>query len=100
LSGHIERPKVGPSVDDAKLEKFRDLLEQNHQWPDFYTFKFIVKAENQDQLIALLEGHDIQVRASDKGNWVSITTRLFVAHTDQVIEVYRVVAVVPGLMSL
>lgn len=100
LSGHIERPKVGPPVDDAKLEKFRELLEHNHQWPDYYTFKFIVKAESHDQVLALLIGHEIQLRTSDKGTWISITSRLFISHTDQVLEVYRVVATVPGVMSL
>ena len=40
-------------MDDAKIEKFRELLEQNHQWPDFYTFKFIVKAEDQDRVHGL-----------------------------------------------
>ncbi len=87
-------------MDDAKIEKFRELLEQNHQWPDFYTFKFIVKSEQHHQVIALLEGHEIQIRESDKGTWISITSRLFISSTDQVLEVYRVVAQIPGVMSL
>jgi uncharacterized protein len=87
-------------MDHANDEKFRELLDQNHQWPDFYTFKFIVKAEDKDRIVELLKGHEIQVRESGKGNYVSITSRLYVSTTDEVIEVYRLIAAIPGVMSL
>lgn len=85
---------------DDKSEKFRDLLEQNYQWPDYYTFKFIVKAEDQDRVIQLLEGHEVQLKVSEKGNYISITSRLYVSTTDDVIAVYEAVALIPGVMSL
>jgi len=85
---------------DDKSEKFRELLDQSYQWPDFYTFKFIVKIENRDQVVALLDGHDVQFKNSEKGNYVSITSRLFVQSTDDVIAVYEAIAQIPGVMSL
>lgn len=85
---------------DDKSEKFRDLLEQNYQWPDYYTFKFIVKAEDQEQVLKLLDGHEVQFKVSEKGNYISITSRLLVNSTDDVIAVYEAVATIPGVMSL
>lgn len=85
---------------DEKTAKFRELLDQNHQWPDYYTFKFIVKAEDQDKVLALLEGHEIQLRPSEKGNYVSITSRLYVESTDEILEVYQIVSAIPGVMSI
>ena len=87
-------------MSDDKIAKFRDLLDQQHQWPDFYTFKFIVKAEDQDKVLAFLEGHEIHLRPSEKGNYVSITSRLYVSSTDEVLLVYQLVSGVPGVMSM
>ena len=80
--------------------KFRELLEQNYQWPDFYTWKFIVKVDSQSQVEALLVGHEISVKISGKGNYVSITSRKFVQTTEEVLEVYRLISTIPGVMSL
>ncbi|MFP5457746.1 MAG: DUF493 family protein [Bacteriovoracia bacterium] len=85
---------------DANHEKFRELLDQNYQWPDFYTWKFIVKVDSHDRVVALLVGHEVSIKTSGKGNYVSITSRKFVATTDEVIEVYRLIATIPGVMSL
>ena len=87
-------------MSDDKSEKFRELLDQTYQWPDFYTFKFIVKVENRDQVVALLGGHEVQFKVSEKGNYVSITSRLLVNTTEEVLKVYEAVALVPGVMSL
>lgn len=85
---------------DPKTEKFRELLDQSYQWPDFYTFKFIVKTEDKDRVIELLTGHEVQLKASEKGNYVSITSRLFVKNTDEVLAVYQLIGAIPGVMSL
>lgn len=87
-------------MSDSQHEKFRELLEQNYQWPDFYTWKFIVKVDSQSRVEALLVGHDISIKISEKGNYVSITSRKFVQSTDEVLEVYRLMASIPGVMSL
>jgi hypothetical protein len=87
-------------MSDPKHEKFRELLDQNYQWPDFYTWKFIVKVESQNHVLALLDGHEITVKTSEKGNYVSITSRKLVKTTDEVLEVYSLISKIPGVMSL
>lgn len=85
---------------DPNHLKFRELLDQNHQWPDFYTWKFIVKVDSHHRVVAMLEGHEITIKTSEKGNYISITSRKFVTSTDEVMEVYRLIASIPGVMSL
>lgn len=87
-------------MSDPKHENFRELLDQNYQWPDFYTWKFIVKVEIQNHVLALLDGHEISVKISEKGNYVSITSRKFVKATDEVLEIYSLISKIPGVMSL
>ena len=85
---------------DPNHLKFRELLDQNYQWPDFYTWKFIVKADARKQVEDLLIGHEISIKESEKGNYVSITARKFVQSTDEVIEIYSLMSKIPGVMSL
>jgi hypothetical protein len=87
-------------MSDPNHAKFRELLDQNYQWPDFYTWKFIVKAESHSQLVAILEGHEITTKTSEKGTYISITVRKYVQSTDEVLAVYRLVSQIPGVMSL
>ncbi len=87
-------------MSDPNHAKFRELLDQNHQWPDFYTWKFIVKAESSSQVVALLDGHEITIKTSEKGNYVSISARKLVQTTDEVLAVYHLISGVPGVMSL
>ena len=82
------------------LEKFKLLLEETYQWPDYYMFKFIVKVEHKDQVLTLLEGHEIEFKHSEKGNYISVTSRVIINHTDEVIEIYHRLKMVPGILSL
>lgn len=87
-------------MSDPNHAKFRELLDQNHQWPDFYTWKFIVKTESSSQVVALLVGYEVTTKTSEKGTYVSITARKLVQTTDEVLALYHIVASIPGVMSL
>jgi uncharacterized protein len=85
---------------DQKHLQFRELLDQNYQWPDYYVWKFIVKVDSQDQVKAHLSQHELQVKVSQNGSYVSITARKLVTSTDEVIELYELVSKISGVMSL
>ncbi len=87
-------------MSDANHEKFRELIDKTHNWPDYYVWKFIVKAEAHDQVVALLVGHEITVKESGKGTYVSINARKLVNTTDEVLEIYKLVSEIPGVLSL
>jgi uncharacterized protein len=88
------------SMDEQKHLKFRELLDQNYQWPDYYIWKFIVKVENQQAVLDLLKDHEVQIKPSEKGNYVSITARKLVKSTDEVLVLYIDMSKISGVMSL
>lgn len=81
-------------------EKFRDLLDQSYQWPDYYEFKFIAKAQEKDQIIALLVGFTISETPSAKGNYISVSARKLMKSTQEVLDVYELIGKIKGVISL
>jgi hypothetical protein len=81
-------------------EKFRSLLDENHSWPDYYHFRFIVVNENKQELLSLLFEHSVQEKDSRTGKYVSISTRALVNSSEEVISVYESVKKVKGIISL
>ncbi len=82
------------------FEKFLELLDQTHTWPDYYDFKFIVKHEEKDTLLGHLHGMQIEEKLSGKGTYISITARILVNDSNQVVEVYKKVQVVKSIICL
>lgn len=81
-------------------EKFRELLDQTYQWPDYYDFKFIIKIEEKHHLLEKLKGFTVSENPSKNGNYVAVTARKLINTTQEVIEVYEGVSTVKGIMSL
>jgi hypothetical protein len=81
-------------------DKFRQLLDDTYQWPDYYEFKFIIKVEHKELVLEKLEGHTVVENPSKAGNYVSISSRKLVRSTDEVIEVYEIMSTVKGVISL
>jgi putative lipoic acid-binding regulatory protein len=80
--------------------KFKALLDEQVEWPDHYTFKFLVKSHKKEDLVALIDDHHIQEKTSSKGNYVSITSRKMFTSSDEVVAVYHKVSKIEGIMSL
>jgi len=96
--------------------KFKELLDQEHQWPVEYVFKFIAPTDSTSQLTVVLtevfERHQsLQITLSNPQNWLSskpsrngnfhsLTVRLIMPSSDAVIEVYQLMATMPGIISL
>ncbi len=81
-------------------EKFRELLDQSYQWPDYYDFKFIIKIEEKQHLLDKLTGFSISENPSKNGNYVAVTARKLINTTQEVIDVYEAVGTVKGVISL
>ena len=53
-----------------------------------------------DELKAVFGRHPVKVRASSKGNYVSVTARMHMTSSDDVLAVYREAGKVEGVISL
>ena len=82
------------------FSKLQELLDDQVSWPSYYTFKFIVNADNIDQAMEHLEGHDIAKRPSRSGKYTSITSKARFRTSEEVINVYKKMKTVEGIISL
>lgn len=81
-------------------DSFQELLEDQIDFPSEYLFKFIVPSSNLDELRSVFGQHPVQVRASRKGKYVSVTARMEMHSSDEVIAVYSAAAEVEDVISL
>jgi len=84
-------------------ENLRKRLHDTTSWPSVYMFKFILPNDNQK--MALLrkifeEDSRIFEKSSSKGNYVSLTVKMVMLSPDEVIDRYRQVAKIDGVMML
>ena len=81
-------------------EKFRLILENEYKWPCHYLFKFIVPSDSLEDVQKIFHGHQTKVKESKKGNYVSVTCRILIDETDQVLDFYKEVSKIKGCISL
>jgi hypothetical protein len=80
-------------------EKFRSLLETEHIWPSEFTFKFIVPVDKLDEILSHIQDGRVVTRESSGGRYISVTIYKVMTHHDEVIEIYKRVAVIEGILS-
>lgn len=81
-------------------DQFKQTLDEHHQWPCPYIYKFIIPSENLQQLCDLFPEESIKTRESKTGKYTSVTLTSTMCSSDEVMEYYERAAQVPGLMSL
>ncbi len=89
-----------PENRQAWWSRFQTLLDEQEEWPTQYLFKFIVPRAQQAALEEVFDGNPVTVRASTKGNYVSVTARIEMASSEDVIAVYREAGKIEGVISL
>lgn len=81
-------------------QQFQQLLDDQIDWPDEYVFKFIAPQDRLGDLKSVFGHHPVMVRTSSKGNYVSVTARMEMHSSDEIIAVYKAAAGVEGVISL
>ncbi len=86
----------------SSIEQLKEKLDQIHQWPEVYMFKFILPAEvdKLEQLKAIFPNADQSVKESAKGNFWSFTAREMMVNSETVLERYQVVSAIEGIIAL
>lgn len=81
-------------------QNFKDLLDSEYNWPDYYLFKFIIKNDQKDVLLKTLEIKKYDEHLSKKGTYISITYRKLIHASEEVLEIYKKAKTIPGVMTL
>lgn len=84
----------------AWWENFRNLLNDQHEWPANFTFKFIAPKQRVDEIRAILGDAELKIRASSKGTYHSVTAVVLVRSAEEVIATYESAAKIEGVVSL
>ena len=82
------------------INKFKELLDDQNDWPEYYTFKFVIKTEHKANLLPVLSDHKITEKLSKNGKYTSVTSRLYAHNADEIMDVYAAVKKVDGVLSL
>jgi len=85
---------------DDRHEQFHKLLDDHHQWPCPYLFKFIIPFEQLDAFCTLFEDHDLTKRPSRTGKYVSVSFESNMCSSHEVMAIYHKASQIPGVMSL
>ncbi|NOT74710.1 MAG: DUF493 family protein [Cyclobacteriaceae bacterium] len=88
-------------MDSQTINSFREKLDQFYAWPSLYTFKFIVPADKRDDLRLLFPMHTTAIeKSSEKGKYVSLTYQMMMPSSEAVIDVYKKVEKIEGIVAL
>lgn len=87
-------------MDEARRKEFAEKLDAFYAWPALYTFKFIVKSGQEEELRKLFPLHTDTARASKNGNYTSVTFQMMMPGSQAVIDVYEKASVIEGIIAL
>ena len=85
---------------DDPNQAFKDQLDLEHEWPSLYMFKFIVPKGGEAQIEALFTPDQISSKLSKRGNYVSVTAKLTMQSSEEVIAIYQAAYQIEGIIAL
>ncbi len=90
--------------DASFYERFHQQLLDSNTWPGTYIFKFIIASSASDEeiLLALFQNDDVRVnvRASSKGKYTSISITGTFESPDVIIQKHKQAAKIPNIIQL
>ncbi|MGS0747325.1 DUF493 family protein [Halpernia sp. GG3] len=98
---------IGQNQNDdqtAFYASLKEKLEQTHDFPEDYLYKFIVTNDQAKltEIYRVFDGTNFTMtnRDSKNGKYTAISINAFVLDADQVIKIYKEVGVIDGVMML
>ena len=87
-------------MNEESLRSLQAKLDECHQWPCRFMFKFIVPQEKTGELTAFFADRPFTTRPSKNGRYVSFTAELEMQSSGEVIALYREAGKIEGIMAL
>jgi uncharacterized protein len=81
-------------------EAFKAKLEAQTSFPSLYMFKFIVPTGKEHEVKALMPKHQIELKPSSKGNYISVTIKAMMPNSDAILDIYNKASVIEGVIAL
>ena len=101
MSNIIESNHANP---EEFYQSLKEKLEEQHNFPEEYLFKFIVTSD-PEKITEILRAFDnlkytLSNIESSTGKYTSVSVDCFVLDANQVISIYKKVAIIEGVMML
>ena len=90
-------------LDDGTKQRLKEKLDQVHEWPGVYMFKFIFEpdAERLSQVLALFPPESEVLRKYSKGGkYLSLTVKEVMITADDVVDRYDRASEITGVIVL
>ena len=89
---------------DEFYKSLKEKLESETSWPSIYLFKFIVKSSSKslEEVIAVFNDvkDQIELKPSKSGTYTCISVKTLMQSSDTVIQKYKRVGEIDGVISL
>jgi len=96
----LQAPTPEAPMSFPEFHSLREKLDDHHTWPEPYTFKFVVPADQVPLVEKIFSGHELKHRHSSGGKYVGLTALFTVHSTDEVIRYYEMVSTIKGAITL
>lgn len=93
-------PKEKEAIEADRLFKLKLVMDETVKFPTEYLFKFIVPVSEVHQIMLILQGMDIDERASSNGRFISVSGKKIFHSSDDIIIIYKRASVIKGIISL
>jgi len=86
--------------ENKTFEEFKEKLDSQHVWPSLYMFKFIVPKGKEPAVISLFPKNELTSKSSKEGNYTSLTAKVMMGSSDEVIRIYQEAYKIDGVIAL
>lgn len=85
---------------ETNIQSFKEKLDNIHAWPSLYMFKFIVPVGKEEEIEQLFPKNEVKTKHSRQGNYISLTAKLMINSSEEVINIYKKANEVQGVIAL
>lgn len=86
--------------DELSRENFKEKLDSQYSWPSLYMFKFIVPKGKEVKVLHLFPYNEVTTKESKNGNYVSVTAKVMMGSSEDIIKIYEEAYKIEGVISL
>lgn len=87
-------------MDQQQQNAFKEKLDSQHSWPGLYIFKFIVPKDKAIDVIQFFNSDEVQQKVSKNGNYISITAKVKMTSSNEVMSIYLKAHTIEGIIAL
>lgn len=92
--------KLNNEMSETNYDSFKKKLDEEHEFPSKYMYKFIVVKEKVQDILPFFETAEISTKKSKTGKYISVSATIVAFSSDDIIDKYKSLSHVEGIISL